>query len=135
MVKLKKSYYIILSITSILLIGIVVLVIFLTIPQNASENVASEQTHFTSNHNSSQENTSSHTDNDDITTMTSQSDIYTIKAYNGHIGIFLNDEIQPYREINVPLSTLPEEDQILLEKGITANSQGKIQIILEDYIS
>lgn len=135
MVKLKKSYYIILSITSILLIGIVVLVIFLTIPQNASENVASEQTHFTSNHNSSQENTSSHTDNDDITTMTSQSDIYTIKAYNGHIGIFLNDEIQPYREINVPLSTLPEEDQILLEKGITTNSQGKIQIILEDYIS
>lgn len=135
MVKLKKSYYIILSITSILLIGIVVLVIFLTIPQNASENVASEQTHFTSNHNSSQENTSSHTDNDDITTMTSQSDIYTIKAYNGHIGIFLNDEIQPYREINVPLSTLPEEDQILLEKGITANSQGKVQIILEDYIS
>lgn len=135
MVKLKKSYYIILSITSILLIGIVVLVIFLTIPQNASENVASEQTHFTSNHNSSQENTSSHTDNDDITTMASQSDIYTIKAYNGHIGIFLNDEIQPYREINVPLSTLPEEDQILLEKGITANSQGKVQIILEDYIS
>ena len=132
MVKLKKSYYIIFSIALVLLIGIIILVVFLTIPQNASENVTSEQTHFTSNPNSSQESTLSH---NDITTMTSQSDIYTIKEYNGHIGVFLNDETQPYKEVNVSLSALPTEDQELLKKGITANSQGEVQIILEDYIS
>ena len=135
MVKLKKSYSITLSIAVILLIGIVILVVFLTIPQNAPKNVTSEQTHFTSNHNSSQESAASHTDNSNITTMTSQSNIYTIKEYNGHIGVFLNDETQPYKEVNVSLSTLPEEDQELLKKGITANSQGEVQIILEDYIS
>ena len=129
MVKLKKTYYIIFSIALVLLIGIIILVVCLTIPQNASENVTSEQTHFTSNPNSS------HVNSDDITTMTSQSDIYTIKEYNGHIGVFLNDETQPYKEVNVPLSALPAEDQELLKKGITANSQGEVQIILEDYIS
>ena len=131
MVKLKKTYYIIFSIALVLLIGIIILVVCLTIPQNAT----SEQTHFTSNPNSSQESTSSHVNSDDITTMTSQSDIYTIKEYNGHIGVFLNDETQPYKEVNVPLSALPAEDQELLKKGITANSQGEVQIILEDYIS
>lgn len=135
MVKLKKSYYIIFSIALVLLIGIIILVVFLTIPQNASENVTSEQTHFTSNPNSSQESTLSHNDSNDITTMTSQSDIYTIKEYKGHIGVFLNDETQPYKEVNVSLSALPTEDQELLKKGITANSQGEVQIILEDYIS
>ena len=55
--------------------------------------------------------------------------------YNGHIGVFLNDETQPYKEVNVSLSALPTEDQELLKKGITANSQGEVQIILEDYIS
>ncbi len=135
MVKLKKSYSITLSIAVVLLIGIVILVVFLTIPQNAPENVTSEQTHFTSNQNSSQESAASHTDNSNITTMTSQSNIYTIKEYNGHIGVFLNDETHPYKEVNVSLSTLPEEDQELLKKGITANSQGEVQIILEDYIS
>ena len=96
MVKVKKSYYIILSIALVLLIGIVLLVIFLTIPQNASKNITSEQTHFTSNPNSSQESPSSHADSNNITTMTSQSDIYIIKEYHGHIGVFLNDEAQPY---------------------------------------
>ncbi len=48
--------------------------------------------------------------------MTSQSDIYTIKEYNGHIGVFLNDETQPYKRVNVPLSALPAEDQELLKK-------------------
>ena len=50
-------------------------------------------------------------------------------------GVFLNDETQPYKEVNVSLSALPTEDQELLKKGITANSQGEVQIILEDYIS
>ena len=135
MVKLKKSYYIIFSIALVLLIGIIILVVFLTIPQNASENVTSEQTHFTSNPNSSQESTLLHNDSNDITTMTSQSDFYTIKEYNGLLGVFLNDETLPYKEVNVSFSALPTEDQELLKKGITANSQGEVQIILEDYIS
>ena len=135
MVKVKKSYYMILSIALVLLIGIVLLVIFLTIPQNASKNITSEQTHFTSNPNSSQESPSSHADSNNITTMTSQSDIYIIKEYHGHIGVFLNDEAQPYKEVNISVSDLPAQDQDLLKKGITANSQGEVQIILEDYIS
>ena len=42
MVKLKKTYYIIFSIALVLLIGIIILVVCLTIPQNASENVTGD---------------------------------------------------------------------------------------------
>ena len=81
--------------------------------------------------NSSQESPSSHADSNNITTMTSQSDIYIIKEYHGHIGVFLkNYEAQPYKEVNISVSDLPAQDQDLLKKGITANSQGEVQIIL-----
>ena len=131
MVKLKKTYYIIFSIALVLLIGIIILVVCLTIPKNASENVTSEQTHFTSNPNSSQESTSSHVNSDDITTMTSQSDIYTIKEYNGHISRMMKMmKHNLIKKLMFP-KLLLAEDQELLKKGITANFK-EAQIILED---
>ena len=132
---MKKSFSIIISIGLILLTGVIILILFLTVPQNEPENGKNEQVYFTSNPNSSQESARSGTDGEDINAMTSKSDIYTIKAYQGHIGVFLNDEAQPVREVHVLLSSLPPEDQALLENGITANSQGEVQIILEDYTS
>ena len=47
----------------------------------------------------------------------------------------IRDRAQPYKEVNISVSDLPAQDQDLLKKGITANSQGEVQIILEDYIS
>lgn len=135
MVNLKKSYVIILSIAFILLIGIITLILLITIPRNTPENITNEQSHFTSNPYSSQENNQSEYHSSDVITMTSQAEVYTIKAYKGHIGVFLNNETQPFREINISLESLPQADQDLLNEGITANTQGQLRILLEDYIS
>ena len=135
MVSLKKVYYIILSISVVLLIGIITLILLITIPHNTPENVTGEQSHFTSNPNSSQENNQSTNNSSNVITMTSQVEVYTVKAYEGHIGVFLNSETQPFREINVLLESLPQADQDLLKEGIRANTQGELRILLEDYIS
>lgn len=132
---MKKVNFIILSVASVLLIGIVTLILLTVIPQNTPENVTSQQSHFTSNPNSSQENNESDGNNSNINTMTSQADIYTVKAYKGHIGVFLNNEAEPFKEINISLEGLPQADQDVLKEGIKANTQSQLQIILEDYIS
>lgn len=135
MVQLKKSHIIIISTAFVLLIGIIILILLITIPQNTPENITSEQSHFTSNPYSSQENNQSGYNSSDVITMTSQIDVYTIKAYQGHIGVFLNNEKEPFKEYNVSLYSLPQTDQELLKQGITATSQGELRLILEDYIS
>ncbi len=135
MVSLKKNHLIIISTAFVLLIGIITLILLITIPRNTPENVTGEQSYFNSNPYSSQENNQSAYNSNDVTTMTSQIDIYTIKAYQGHIGVFINNEKEPFKEFNVSLNSLPKEDQELLKEGIKATSQGEVRIILEDYIS
>jgi hypothetical protein len=89
---------------------------------------SSEQIHSTANYASSQENSN-------ITAMTSKTTVYTVKEYKGHIGVFMNDETVPYKEVMVEVASLPETDQQLLSKGIMANNQSKLNHILEDYRS
>lgn len=89
---------------------------------------SSEQIYSTANYASSQENSN-------ITTMTSKTTVYTVKEYKGHIGVFMNDETVPYKEVMVEVASLPETDQQLLSKGIMANNQSKLNHILEDYRS
>ena len=79
-------------------------------PQNASKNITSEQTSYEILI-VDQENPSCRADDNNITAITSRSDIYIIKEYHGHIGVFLNDEAQPYKEVNISVSNLPAQDQ------------------------
>ncbi len=116
-----------------LVFGILTLVLLIAVPKNMPNDTANSQVHFTLKPSTSQENLSE--PESTISSAVSAQNRYTIRTYQGHIGVFLNDEQTPYREINVTLNTLPEEDRKLLEQGITANTAAEVQILLEDYIS
>lgn len=71
----------------------------------------------------------------EIIAMTSKSNVYTVKEYEGHIGVFFNDERKPYEEIQVEVSTLPEADRKLLKDGIKVTDADRLNSIIEDYES
>ncbi len=94
-------------------------------PETTSSNILDNST---PNNTSSQENS-------EITAMTSRSNTYTVKEYEGHIGVFYNNESIPYQEIDVEISSLPEADRQLLKKGIKVTDTNKLNGIIEDYES
>ncbi|HEX3038830.1 MAG TPA: hypothetical protein VHP54_00860 [Caproiciproducens sp.] len=67
--------------------------------------------------------------------MASKTDVYTLKEYEGRIGIFHNDDTQPYQQIDVDVSTFSEEDQRLLKDGIKVFSTEELNRKIEDYES
>ena len=94
-------------------------------PKPSSSNALNN---FTSNETSSQENS-------EIIAMASRSNTYTVKEYEGHIGVFYNDESIPYQEIDVDVSSLPQVDRELLKNGIKVTDTDKLNSIIEDYES
>ncbi len=71
----------------------------------------------------------------EINAMASKTDVYTVKEYEGEIGVFHNEETAPYRRLDVNVSSLPEADQELLKEGIKVYSTEKLKSIIEDYES
>jgi hypothetical protein len=119
----------------VLLFVIAIIIIYLLVrsPQKGiespSEPVSSNILYnSTSNAPSSQENSG-------IIAMASKIDVYTVKEYEGHIGVFHNDDTVPYQEIDVDVASLPEADQTLLKDGIKVYSTEKLNSIIEDYES
>ncbi len=94
-------------------------------PESSSSNILYNSTAITP---SSQESS-------EINAMASKTDIYTVKEYEGKIGVFYNQENVPYQEIDVDVASLPEADQALLKEGITVYSTEKLNSIIEDYES
>lgn len=92
-------------------------------PMPSSVNVLDN---FTSKQASSQENS-------EIPSSVSRSTTYTVKEYQGHIGIFHNDDRTPYQEIDVDVSSLPLADRKLLKDGIKVYNTNKLNSIIEDY--
>ena len=68
-------------------------------------------------------------------TSDNKSVYYTVKEYDGHIAIFINDETQPQNIFDSYVSTLPEKDRERLKKGITVSNKEELQRIIEDYTS
>ena len=58
--------------------------------------------------------------------------IYTVKSYEGKIGIF-TDSGALVRVLEVYIKTLPKTDQNLLEKGVLVTSEAELRSIIEDY--
>jgi len=83
---------------------------------------------FTSKQASSQENS-------EIPSPSSRTTTYTVKEYEGHIGVFHNDDRTPYQEIDVDVSSLPVADRELLKDGIKVSDANKLNSIIEDYES
>lgn len=83
-------------------------------------------------------NEASSQENSEIPTMASRSssvNTYTVKEYEGHIGVFYNNESTPYQEIDVEVASLPQADQVLLKDGIRVNDVDRLNSIIEDYES
>lgn len=93
-------------------------------PENSSSNIM----YYTPEASSSQESSGAYAMASDIT-------VYTMRAYLGHIGIFLNDSGTPFQELNVDVSLLPEADQALLKNGIRVTDRDRLNRLIEDYES
>ena len=60
---------------------------------------------------------------------------YIVKEFKGNIAIFEKGKQDPFKIIEVPVSSLPIEDQNLLASGIEAHDEKELSSILEDYCS
>lgn len=59
-------------------------------------------------------------------------DRYTVRDYNGRIGVFVNDSEIPSSTLDVFVNSLPVADRNDLEKGITVYSQQELSRLIED---
>ena len=62
-----------------------------------------------------------------------EEDLYIVKEYKGHIGVFRDGEDLPFEEINIDVNIFPQADQDLLKKGIQAHGTAELTSIIEDY--
>ena len=59
---------------------------------------------------------------------------FIVGEYNGKVAVFSqNGELKTVYD--VPISTLPEDDQTMLRKGIVAQGQERLRSLIEDYTS
>ena len=64
-------------------------------------------------------------------TNVNEKTIYTVKEYNGKIGIFENEAL--IYTLDTYVFTLPEYDKKLLSSGIEASTQEELYEIIEEY--
>lgn len=58
---------------------------------------------------------------------------YTVREYEGQIGIFAEGGEMPVQVFDTAVFLLPESDRKLLEKGITVDTPEELQKIIEDF--
>lgn len=58
---------------------------------------------------------------------------YTLREYEGKIGVFRDGNTVPDEILDVYLITLPEEDVKKLRNGIEANGQDEVRSLIEDF--
>jgi hypothetical protein len=131
-INLKKATLILLFSTALL-----AAVIILGVPQKQNTDrplasvTSSISSNFTSIAPSSQENSGI------ITTASVGSEnedtVYLVKEYQGHIGVFRDQEPTPFEEIQIDVSIFPEIDQQLLKQGIKAYGPEELNRVIEDY--
>ena len=56
-------------------------------------------------------------------------------TWKGYIALFQQGKSEPRQIFPTQVSSLPEADQLALEKGIVVRSDKKLQQLLEDYLS
>lgn len=69
----------------------------------------------------------------EVDVMVGKEDFYTVREYNGHIGVFRNEETEPFEEIQVDVDLFPEIDRELLKEGIKAYTPEELNGVIEDY--
>ena len=58
---------------------------------------------------------------------------YIVREYNGHIGVFRENETEPFRVIDTDVKLLPAADQKSLALGKRAATLSEVEKLLEDY--
>ena len=96
--------------------------------QNQNQKQTQGAVNFTSKPVSSQEIS-------EIASSSMLENVYTLREYKGHIGVFENDDSTPIQEIDVLVRNLPASDRALLAKGIVARNSAELRSLLEDYSS
>lgn len=81
----------------------------------------------TSNATSSQENASA------AQVLASGADLYIVREYEGHIGVYRSGETKPFREYGTDVAVLPQADRTALEKGKVLHSMAEVEKLVEDY--
>mgnify|MGYP000910276837 CR=1 FL=1 len=81
-------------------------------------------------------NTLSSQESGNSSAVTAESEeVYVVRAYNGHIGVFRGAETKPFRVSTTDISLLPEIDQEDLKRGKSVHTLAEVEKILEDYDS
>lgn len=66
------------------------------------------------------------------TDITTEEEVYTVKEYNGQIGIFSSDG-SLVQTLDTNVKTLPEADKRLLQEGFEIIGRSQLNSIIEDY--
>lgn len=61
------------------------------------------------------------------------SESYTLREYDGKIGVFRQGNVIPDRVLDVYVFMLPENDAIRLEKGICVTGSDAVRSLIEDF--
>ena len=81
----------------------------------------------------SQENITSSERESSSSSSSLSSPLYTVKEYEGVIGIFNYGEAEPFDTEKTKVQNLPEKDRELIEKGVDFQSYGELIAFIEDY--
>lgn len=81
------------------------------------------------------EHTETSPESDNSTESGENTQTYTVKTFQGRIGVFAGTDETPIRILDVEVAALPEDDQTTLTNGIPAESRSALRRILEDYES
>ena len=61
--------------------------------------------------------------------------LYLLGSHKGYLALWKEDRPEPFQIYPVKVSSLPEQDQLVLEKGIRARSDMELSSLLEDFLS
>lgn len=58
---------------------------------------------------------------------------FVLKEYNGKLGLFRGNAQSPYQTLDFDIAYLSEYDRELLKEGIAVDTQGELDMLIEDY--
>ena len=61
--------------------------------------------------------------------------MFLLGNYKGYLALWKEDREDPVQIFPLQVSSLPEQDQATLERGIPARSETELSSLLEDFLS
>ena len=61
--------------------------------------------------------------------------MFLLGSHKGYLALWKEDQKEPYQIFPVKVDSLPEAEQYILNKGITARSEIELSSLLQDFLS